>query len=280
MSELPKPITIEIPGIVLLAIDQLQGELDEARAINEQNGRLWAQDIRADRERLQAIVEDAFGLHVLDQGDWFSVLERNLFEQRQKHSKALAERDAYREQCEDLATQLERALSAYSTAAAEADRAGAAELTAAQVAENRPPGSWRAVQVYSSLDTLTLGPAFTTVRACRHCGALITGGPTACVHCVARRAEQKDEPAVLGAKEAASAAAWAARAILAQFPRCTALIDREPDIRCGNPARYRCGSAEFLRCAEHADPRTEDVRSTVPWYAALVEAQNRAEANP
>lgn len=241
-------------------------------------------------------------------------------------AKALDERDAYRDQCEDLATQLERALSAYSTAAAEADRAGAAELTA-QVAEHCPPGS-RPVQVYSSLDTLTLGPNFTTVRACRHCGALIMGGPTACVHCVERRKERPattgsadpnptsgewrvvdsystgggiadswralgpwrptEEEArrdaehgsmsgalVPGAAAAASHGAWVARAILAKLPRCMKLIDREPDIRCGNPARYRFGGGETLYCAECAI----EPHSVVPWYDALLEAQHRADAD-
>lgn len=32
-------------------------------------------------------------------------------------------------------------------------------------------------------------PGFTTIRACRHCGVLVTGGPTACAHCVRLRDE-------------------------------------------------------------------------------------------
>lgn len=55
------------------------------------------------------------------------------------------------------------------------------------VDDDCPPGG-RRVDVYLSGDRQTLafpGGAFTTVRACRHCGVLITGGPTACVHCVA-----------------------------------------------------------------------------------------------
>lgn len=49
-----------------------------------------------------------------------------------------------------------------------------------------PPGS-RSVPVYLSEDGQTLafpGGGFTTVRACVHCGVLMVGGPTACVHCV------------------------------------------------------------------------------------------------
>lgn len=71
---------------------------------------------------------------------------------------------------------------------AELERASAAtEERTKSVDDDCPPGG-RRVDVYLSGDRQTLafpGGAFTTVRACRHCGVLITGGPTACVHCVA-----------------------------------------------------------------------------------------------
>jgi hypothetical protein len=60
---------------------------------------------------------------------------------------------------------------------------------------DRPPGG-RPIRVFVSEDGKTLafpGGAFTTVRACRHCGALITGGPTACVHCVRELERGKGE---------------------------------------------------------------------------------------
>lgn len=50
----------------------------------------------------------------------------------------------------------------------------------------------------TSVDTAHLGP-FTCVRACRHCGVLISGGPTACVHCVEmRRVREKAESTTQG----------------------------------------------------------------------------------
>lgn len=58
-----------------------------------------------------------------------------------------------------------------------------------------PPGA-RKVSVYLSADGESLafpGGSFTTVRACRHCGVLITGGPTACVHCVVAEAAEAGE---------------------------------------------------------------------------------------
>lgn len=39
----------------------------------------------------------------------------------------------------------------------------------------------------TSRDTAHLGP-FTMVRACEHCGVLVSGGPTACAYCVERLA--------------------------------------------------------------------------------------------
>lgn len=54
--------------------------------------------------------------------------------------------------------------------------------------DDRPPGSKR-IDVYLSDDGESLafpGGRFTTVRACRHCGVLISGGPTACLPCAAK----------------------------------------------------------------------------------------------
>lgn len=62
------------------------------------------------------------------------------------------------------------------------------------VQEEIPPGFLDARLSSDGKGTLCLGAAgFTTVRACRHCGVLIAGGPTACLSC-AQVAEPKPEP--------------------------------------------------------------------------------------
>lgn len=59
------------------------------------------------------------------------------------------------------------------------------------VQEEMPPGFLDARLSSDGEGTLCLGAAgFTTVRACRHCGVLIAGGPTACLSC-AQVAEPK-----------------------------------------------------------------------------------------
>ena len=63
-----------------------------------------------------------------------------------------------------------------------------ARLIATPPGLESPPDA-RHVPVYLSNDGQSLafpGGGFTAVRACRHCGALIAGGPTACMPCAAR----------------------------------------------------------------------------------------------
>lgn len=51
-------------------------------------------------------------------------------------------------------------------------------------------------------DTGHLGP-FTTVRACRSCGVLISGGPTQCLYCAERQEEAEQRPQALGSNQSA-----------------------------------------------------------------------------
>lgn len=175
-----------------------------------------------------------------------AAIEERLSYERHRRKELETECAALRHQRNSLLRQLDGALSAYSRAAAESDRAYAELLTMHQV------------------------------NACQT--DLKTAEDKAALADIVQAA--KERLAIPGAAAAADHGAWVARAILAKLPRCMALIDREPNIRCGNRAKFVIGSAEFLRCAEHAnDDVLGDARSVVPWYDALLEAEHRAESD-